>query len=156
MVEIYEKKITVGPESIDVLGHVNNREYFRWMEEVACEHADILGWGLKTCQARKEAWVAREHWVEFLRPTFEGDVLTIYTWVEKNHGSRCFRRYAMKKDRKIACSAATEWAYISLVTGHALDIPKEVCEGFPAVPQDDPRLVELGIARPVRFRPEWL
>ena len=36
---LYKKELTVGAESIDIQGHVNNREYMRWMEEAATEHA---------------------------------------------------------------------------------------------------------------------
>ena len=43
-IAIYEKKIVVTEASIDILGHVNNREYLRWMEEVAIEHSAALGW----------------------------------------------------------------------------------------------------------------
>ena len=32
---LYKKELMVGAESIDIQGHVNNREYMRWMEEAA-------------------------------------------------------------------------------------------------------------------------
>ena len=44
MAAIFTMDITVGPESIDMLNHVNNREYLRWMEEAAIAHATSLGW----------------------------------------------------------------------------------------------------------------
>ena len=81
--DIYQYSFTVGPESIDVLKHVNNREYLRWMEKAAMDHASSLGCGAKECLARNEVWVAREHWIEYLRPCYEGDELTVYSWVEK-------------------------------------------------------------------------
>ena len=156
MVDIFEKTFIIGPESIDVLGHVNNREYLRFMEIVALEHADLLGWGTQACLKRGEAWVAREHWAEFLRPTFLGDELTAYTWVQAHHASRSLRRYAIKRDKKVVFVGATEWAYIDMKTGRALDIPQDIGLAFPIVDADDSRLAELGISRPVRFTPEWV
>ena len=35
------------PESIDALGHVNNQEYVRWMQEVAIAHSEAQGWPLE-------------------------------------------------------------------------------------------------------------
>ena len=44
MERIFRFPIKVGKESIDVLGHTNNKEYLRWMEEAALAHSDSLGW----------------------------------------------------------------------------------------------------------------
>ena len=52
MIEIYQYQFKVGPESIDILKHVNNREYLRWMEKAAMEHATLLGCGAKECLTR--------------------------------------------------------------------------------------------------------
>ena len=49
MMEIYQYSFKVGPESIDILRHVNNREYLRWMELAAMKHASLLGCGLNDC-----------------------------------------------------------------------------------------------------------
>ena len=78
---VYRYDITVGPESIDLLGHVNNREYLRWMEEAATAHAASLGWSFENLKAIGRAWVAREHWIEYLMPAFEGERLELFTWV---------------------------------------------------------------------------
>ena len=43
MERIFRFPIKVGKESIDVLGHTNNKEYLRWMEEAALAHSDSLG-----------------------------------------------------------------------------------------------------------------
>ena len=59
---IYQEVFTVADTSIDVQGHVNNREYLRWMEGVATRHAALLGWDFETLKARNRSWVAREHW----------------------------------------------------------------------------------------------
>ena len=50
---LYKKELTVGAESIDIQGHVNNREYMRWMEEAATEHAATFGWDWKTLVSMK-------------------------------------------------------------------------------------------------------
>ncbi|MCI5850129.1 MAG: acyl-CoA thioesterase [Sutterellaceae bacterium] len=150
---IYEKHVTVGPESIDALGHVNNREYLRWMEEVATEHSESLGWSQERYIREKHVWVVREHWIEYLRPAVLGDELTVYTWLQEAHGSVCLRRYAVVKDGKAVLRAATEWAHIDFETKRACTPPESLSSAFPLVPPDSPELKRLGIARCVRWAP---
>ena len=109
MIDIYQFEFTVGKESIEILGHVNNREYLRWMEKAAIEHAASLGWDAQAYLQRGETWVAREHWIEYLRQTYEGERLTVYSWVSNINGSRSLRRYAIKRGYRVCCVGATEW-----------------------------------------------
>lgn len=153
MAAIFTMDITVGPESIDMLNHVNNREYLRWMEEAAIAHATSLGWTTEKYFKRREVWVVREHWIEYLRPTFLGDQLTMYTWVQNVVGSRSLRRYALVKEGRVVCCGATEWAFIDMMTGRAKDVPADIAETFTMVATDDERLQALGIDRPIRFDP---
>ena len=152
---IFQKHWTVGPESIDVLGHVNNREYLRWIEAGAIEHAATLGWTAQAYLTRKQCWVVREHWIEYLRPAFLGDELTLYTWVSRAEGARSLRRYAIVKDRKIICNAATEWAFVDLTTGRTTPMPPDVYETFKLVDDQSPQLRELGLSRRLRFLPYY-
>ena len=155
MIEIYQYQFKVGPESIDILKQVNNREYLRWMEKAAMEHASLLGCGAKECLQRGEVWVAREHWVEYLRPCYEGDELTIFSWVANLSGPRSLRRYAIKRGARLVSLGATEWVYIDYKTGRIKDVPEEVAERFAIISDDDERLADLGIARGVRFEPHY-
>lgn len=155
MIEIYQHQFKVGPESIDILKHVNNREYLRWMEKAAMEHASLSGCGAKECLQRGEVWVAREHWIEYLRPCYEGDELTIFSWVENLSGPRSLRRYAIKRGARLVSLGATEWVYIDYKTGRIKDVPEDIAGRFAIIGQDDPRLVDLGIVRGVRFEPHY-
>ena len=104
---------------------------------------------------RGEVWVAREHWIEYLRPCYEGDELTIYSWVENLSGPRSLRRYAIKRGSRVVSLGATEWVYINYKTGHVMDVPDDVAEHFKIIANDDQRLTDLGIARGVRFEPHY-
>ena len=43
--DVHQIEVVVAPESIDVLGHVNNTEYLRYMEKIAWQHTQVLGLG---------------------------------------------------------------------------------------------------------------
>ena len=95
----------------------------------------------------------RKHWIEYLRDCKLDDIIEVYTWVQEFSASTSLRRYAMKVNGKLCCVAATEWVYIDLKTRRASELPEQVESCFRIVPADDPRLKELGIARPVRYLP---
>ena len=142
----------VGPESLDVLGHGNNREYLRWMEDAARDHAAAHGWSLEVLKASDRAWVARQHWIEYLRPTFEGDEVELLTWVQSVRGPLCLRRYAVRRGADLLAVAATEWVFVN-GRGRPVSLSEAERSAFGAVAADDARLAELGIERTVRYRP---
>lgn len=145
----------VGPQDIDELEHVNNRVYLRWMEQAARAASAAAGWGSERYFHDGDGvWVAREHWVEYLRPCKLGETITVYTWVEGFSGCASLRRYAMKNAAgKLCCVAATEWNYVNLKTRRAEEIPASLAACFEIIDPDDARLKDLGITRRVRFAP---
>lgn len=50
---------------------------------------------------------------------------------------------------------ATEWVYIDYKTGRVKDVPDDIAVRFAIIDNDDARLVDLGIARGVRFEPHY-
>lgn len=147
MPRIYEKPVLVGPESIDALGHVNNREYLRWMEEVALEHSAAQGWPTERYLATGCAWVAAEHRIEYLRPAFAGDSLMVTTWVESLAGADSVRRYVISRGRKAVARGQTRWTFANLANGRATPVPDAVAQAFDCVAESDPELQALGLAR---------
>lgn len=143
----------VGRTSIDALGHVNNREYLRWAEEAAARHAALLGWSLEAMLAEGAVWVARSHWIDYLRPALEGDEIEFYTWVESMRGAVSLRRYACVSAGKLLAVAATEWVYVDADRRRPRLIPDHIAASFPLVAPDDDRLLALGIAREPRWTP---
>ena len=152
-IKIYSKSLRVAEASIDVLGHVNNKEYLRWMESVAIEHSAACGWPQDRYLAEGHVWVAREHWIEYLRPALLGDELTVYTWIGAIAGPVSLRQYAIVKAGKIVTRAATEWAHIDFKTKRVAPLPADLLSAFLVVPAGDPELKRLGISRPMRWMP---
>ena len=73
--------------------------------------------------AEQHVWVAREHWIEYLRPALLGDHLSVYTWLQETAGPICLRRYAVVRGRTVLTRAATEWAHIDFKTKRAVMPP---------------------------------
>jgi acyl-CoA thioesterase FadM len=81
MPRIFVEQLTIGADSIDLNGHVNNQEYVRWMQDVATAHSSAQGWNMARYLAAGVTWVIRSHFIEYLRPAFQGDELLVATWI---------------------------------------------------------------------------
>lgn len=147
MPRIFHRTLIVAPDSIDAVGHVNNREYLRWMEEIAVEHSAAQGWPMERYFAGGNAWVAATHFLEYLRPAFSGDTLDVYTWIATWDRRTSIRRYAVMRQRKILARGETCWTFVDLATGRACDLPESVTGAFNVIPEDDDELRAFGISR---------
>ena len=152
---IFRETFVVGAESIDVLGHVNNREYLKWMERIATHHAAAVGWSFEALRAMGRTWVAREHWVEYLRPSFEGERLEMFSWIQGWRAAASLRRYAIRRADELIFVGATEWVFVDYEKRRPALFADEQIAVFEkyAVSPEDPVLESLGIARSVRYLP---
>jgi acyl-CoA thioester hydrolase len=144
---VFHKSVIVGPESIDAVGHVNNREYLRWMEEIAVEHSAAQGWPMQRYLDAGSAWVASTHFIEYLRPAFERDALDIYTWIAAWERRTCLRRYALTRSGKLLARGETCWAFVDVASGRAIDLPEEITQAFALVNDESDELKQRGLAR---------
>ena len=120
--------ITVKPEHIDVLGHVNNVVYVAWMQDVATAHIEELGVGLEQYLELKHAMVAIEHQVQYRKAAMLGDDIILRTWFYDINALYSFRQYAFFRasDKSVLFTGNTKWACIEIATGR----PKRMSPTF--------------------------
>lgn len=125
---IFDLKIQVKPEHIDVLGHVNNVVYVQWMQDVASAHIETLGVGLAQYLEMKHAMVAVEHHVQYRKAALLGDEIILRTWLNDLNALYSFRQYAFfnAKDQSLLFTGNTKWACIEITTGR----PKRMSQTF--------------------------
>jgi acyl-CoA thioester hydrolase len=137
MASVLEYQITVGSEAIDANGHVNNVEFVRWMQEAAVRHADQSGCTAAT-KAAGATWVARLHHIEYLRPAFAGDVITVRTWVADFRRAFSMRKYEFSRaaDGTALAKGETDWVFVDAQKGRPRSIPAEIVAMFEVGPAD--------------------
>lgn len=150
---VFSMPVVVGESSIDILGHVNNREYMRWMEAAATAHAASLGWSFDALRSAGRVWVVRQHWIEYLRPALLGDELVVATWVENVRRLSSLRRYAVLRGGELLTVGATEWVLVDYEKRTPVQIPEEMRFSFQPIAPDAEILKQMGIRRMVRFAP---
>ncbi len=145
MIRIFAYPIKVDESCIDIMRHTNNKVYLKWMEEAALAHSAAVGWPARRYLKEGGSFIAKQHWVQYIRPTFLGEELTMYTWCAKMEDKNAFRRYQLLREGKTCMRAATDWAFVSMATGHSVPVFPELREVFPEIPTHDPELEALGI-----------
>ncbi len=125
----FTTRITAGPDDIDVLGHVNNAVWVKWIQDVAVAH-----WNAIAPPEHRDAyiWVVTRHEIDYRGNVSEGETVTAETWVpEPPRGAR-FDRY-MKftgTDGKVRVEARTTWAILDRASGRLVRVPAEVAAPF--------------------------
>lgn len=122
--------VEVGPESIDELGHVNNVEILRWVEQIGRAHLEAVGYPLDRLLAGGGAFVARRHEIDYRAATFLGDRLVVRTRVTGMGGARSVREVAVYRGEEVAAEARTDWVYVDAQTMRPKRMPKEILSAF--------------------------
>jgi acyl-CoA thioester hydrolase len=131
--------VLAGDRDIDSNGHVNNLVYLQWMQDVAIAHSAAVGCTAATTAAGC-TWVARSHHIDYLRPAYAGDRISVQTWiVDATRKSSSPRRYRMVRDTDgtVLARGETLWVFIDTQTGRPRTIPPEVIACFEPVPPEE-------------------
>ncbi|MBC9033212.1 acyl-CoA thioesterase [Sphingomonas sp. JC676] len=125
----YTTSITAGPDDIDMLGHVNNAVWVKWIQDVAVAH-----WLAIAPPEHRDAyvWVVTRHEIDYRGNVSEGEAVRAETWVaEPPRGARFDRHMRfLGDDGKIRVEAKTTWALIERATGRLVRVPAEVSAPF--------------------------
>jgi acyl-CoA thioester hydrolase len=127
----YRYAQAVGPDVIDVNGHVNNVAYIQWMQDAAVRHYGSIE-AVKALALDAFTWVARSHQIEYLSPAFEGDVLEVATWVADFARVRSNRHYAFTRrgDGRRIAHGVTDWIFFDRVRQRPAVIPPDLKAAF--------------------------
>lgn len=131
---VYNHELTVTKDVIDENLHVNNVAYIQWMQDAAIAHSVELGLSVYGYVDSGQTWVARSHYIEYLKPAFLDDEIVVQTWVTQIKRTISHRAYAFfrKKDKVLLATAKTLWVYIDINSSRPIAIPKELLEKYVA------------------------
>ncbi len=127
MKKVHQYKISVSPDDIDQMGHVNNVVYLRWVQEVAESH----WFGVADKEyTEKYLWVVLRHEIDYLKPALPGDELFGETWIETLEGARSIRLVEIKRGDEVLAKARTTWVMLDSQTGRPARVPVEMQQQF--------------------------
>ncbi len=109
----YTYSLTVEPEHIDNLNHVNNVVYLQWVNDISEKHWNILAVnGLK----EKYFWVVLRHELDYHNEAFLNDELSLETWIGESKGVKSVRHVEIYKGDNLLLKAASTWCLIDAKT----------------------------------------
>lgn len=131
---IFHYRLEVPAGAIDANGHANNVEFVRWMQEAAVAHSDAAGCTAATAAAGA-TWVVMSHHVEYRRPAFVGDRITVETWVANFRRAFSVRKYKFVRDAdgQVLATGETNWAFVDVSSARPRSIPGEIAGMFEIV-----------------------
>ena len=127
--KVYTTKIKVQKADIDELNHVNNVVYLQWVNDVSALHWSTLS---NVEINAKYIWVAVRHEIDYLKPAFINEEITIKTWIATLEGVKSIRKVEIYRKEELLAKSKTTWVLLDAKTQKITRIPKEIKEIFEA------------------------
>jgi acyl-CoA thioester hydrolase len=130
-IPILRQTRTVTERDCDVLGHVNNLRWVRWLVELAEAHAAALGFPFEDCRQHGGVWVVRHQDLSYLRGAVPGEQITETTWISELRGARSTRHARFEgPGGEVRFAATTLWAFVDVDTLRPTRVPAEMRTRF--------------------------
>jgi acyl-CoA thioester hydrolase len=122
----------IDDELSNVIDHVSNVEYVRWLDRAAELHADSIGDTRRRLLEQGLMWFVARHEIDYLAEAHLGDELLIATWVRDMKRIRSWRETIILRpdDQTMVCRASTLWVLVDLTTRRPVRIPAETARRF--------------------------
>lgn len=132
----YQETFPVPVEAIDGLGHVNNTVYLNWVQRISQKHWERT---IPENQRKDIRWVVLSHFIEYKKPAFLGEELTVKTWVEQMEGVKSERHVQISKTQtgEEVAKVKTIWCLVDAENMRPQRIPKKLGEAFFKKQTDD-------------------
>lgn len=124
---------TVLESDIDHLGHVNNKIYLQWMENVSWDHSSFVGIDTPLIKQLGKVMVIVRHEMNFNAACYLGDSLKIGSWVNAPSSPRKRTRFYQvirESDGQTVFTGQTLWVCMDLETKKSTRMPSEFIEPY--------------------------
>ena len=119
--------ITILPEDIDFMGHVNNARYLGWVQDAVLSHWRNFA---PDEAVAAHAWVALKHEITYRKPAFLEDDVIARTVLESTKGARAFYRTIIERGEEVLAEINSSWCCIDAQTLRPARIGQEIAKHF--------------------------
>ncbi len=134
MYSIFETKVIVRPDDIDMNNHVH---YSRYLDYILMARYDQMKKDYKVAMEefvdRGFSWVASEVNIQYKRPIFlEDGTITVRTQLEEFNGARVMINFWIVKGEKekMAAQGQINYTMISVKSGRPTRVPADIVEQY--------------------------
>ena len=124
----FEKQYTVGIKDIGNENHVTNAGFLSFLEEIASNHSNTVGYGVNDIPIKKKVWLLMDWKLQVLERPQYGEKLTIKTWARpiEKHFFYTYRDFEVFLGEKRVAIATSKWVFFDLITGKIAKITEEI------------------------------
>ncbi|MEQ8771407.1 MAG: acyl-CoA thioesterase [Erythrobacter sp.] len=98
--------ITIEPDDIDFMGHVNNARYLNWVQDAVLAHWTKLA---PEEDVANKAWVALKHEITYRKPAFLEDRVVAKTVLERYTGALAFYHTVIHRGEEVLAEVKSSW-----------------------------------------------
>lgn len=121
----FMRTFTPTEDDIDVLGHVNNGVYVRWVEQIAVKHWEVAAPGYLQ---EKFIFVMLRHEIDYRDEVLLGETVEVRTWLGRAKGPRFERFVDIRKPgaKRFSSKSRIEWCQIDVKTRRPVRVGDDV------------------------------
>ena len=125
----FELQRVACPEHIDILGHVNNAVWVRWIQDLAGAHWEAVA---PPDQQAAYVWVVTRHEIDYRGNVGLGETVNAETWIPAPPRGAQFERSVEFRDAagKRLVAVRSTWAMLDKASGRLVRVPAAVAAPF--------------------------
>ena len=133
---IFEKVYTVGNRDVGVTKEATNKAMMKYLENIACSHSDIVGYGINTIEETGVVWILLDWKFKIIeRPKYEQNV-KVKTWSRKMEKCSAYRDFQIFDEKgNVLAIATTKWVLLDTSTRKIQRIPEEFAAKYQSEPE---------------------
>lgn len=126
----FEKEYVVGVKDIGLNNQMTNLGFLGFLEEIACAHSNVVGYGVNDIETKKKVWLLMDWKLKvFERPKY-GDTLKVKTWARPigKHVFYTYRDFEVFDGENKVAIATSKWVLFDLETNKIGKITDDIIE----------------------------
>ena len=128
---IYTEKFKIPLKDIGKDNKIKNRAVLEILENIACYHSDLVGYGVNNIKETKVTWILLDWKLKVINRPIYGQVLTVNTWGKGMNKFFTYRDYEIYDNNNNLCAIATsKWALIDTEKGKMSRLTENIINAY--------------------------
>ena len=123
MTHTHSHAVAIDADDIDFMGHVNNANYLRWVQDAVVAHWERVA---PPDAVARHLWVALKHEITYRKPAFLNDEVIATSLLERVHGARATFETLIRRGEEVLAEVRSTWCSLDADTLRPSRLTEEV------------------------------
>jgi acyl-CoA thioester hydrolase len=119
--------VTIEPDDIDFMGHVNNASYLKWVQAAVISHWQRVA---PPEAVAAHLWVARKHEITYRKPAFLSDSIVASVLLEKVQRESAFYETIFRRGEEVLAEVKSRWCCLDAGSLRPKRVANQLVEYF--------------------------